>query len=769
MAMAEDVVDVAPALAPEAATAAPALVPEAVAAAPPEAPRQGLAWIADVAALLGEDPAAREAAEARLIQGGASAVTALAPALQRGDPSQHARLQRTLELIAAHAGAPDAEPAQATGVADSLLQLVENLDRASSIPELTLPDPGAGIAGLLNAAAQWSGQGEQLLASQAGAAQVQARQCALLHVAGTVAGDQHLPALEALAAQAPLAEAVCAVIGQIPGAAADAALERLITHPQPAVRRMAAACLAERGVASAIPMLRQCAVEKPGEAAALESAVASLGGAPAGLSNKLDGVDPVLLTRWITLGLRAGQALAARGDSEAAAALLERCIVNAVSWEQVRSGLLLLAGLAPVEAGRLALAYLANAEVRDTALDVLMRVPGTGIDERLAQAYKRAEPVTQAAILEILAARGAMQAPTLAAEATESDSPELRSVAAEVTGAGAAPEDLLAVAALGSAWRRPAALRAFLDQAHALAVSGAAPEAAARFRAVLESPFEAGVLGEALEGLGACGIAADLELLEGARERSDLRESAFRGLVSYWAVQEDADAARAALQTLAREAPSEDAAGHAVQAMAQLGQGIAELPAQRGWIVNWNVLGPVPWPEGASPETPLFAEGRGDAAATVEYEGALYGWDVHTAEGIPALLDLSALLAAGAQDAVLYACATLRLPQWTPANLLVSVDGQLLVWVNNELVHQSTRAQSFAAGNTEVAIRLRPGLNRIVLKLLPGTGPCRFAARLTDRRSAPIDLTGQRLPDDGLAGTGLRPPSLQGNTASELP
>lgn len=767
----EDAVEAPPVPVTAAAVPAVETAPTPEVAGPQEvAAPQGFAWIAEVAALLGDDAAARDAAEARILQGGAASVQALAPAVQRGDVAHDARILRALDGIAARAGAPGASEGERAAVADALLQLVAALPRTQEAPQLESPEPGAGLAGLLRAAAHWASQAQRRADYQFGEAQVQARQRALLRTAGSVAGNAQVPALEALAAHPPLAETVCGVLAGVPGEAAGEALLRLLTHPQPSVRMEAAACLAERGDPAAAPALLQHALANEGPvAAAMESAAAALGSVPAGFGGKLQGVAPETITRWVTLGLRAAQAQAAHGNTEAAVRLLERCVVNAVSWEQVRSGLVLLAATAPLEAGRLALTYLANAEVRDTALDVLMGVPGAAIDERLAQAFKRAAPVVQATILEALAARGAPQAQSLALDAASAESPELRSVAAEITGAGAADEDLLAVAALGSAWRRPAALRAFLDRAHALAVSGAAQEAAARFRAVVDGPFEAGVVGEALEGLGACGLPADLETLNQAWARSDLRESAFRGLVSYWSVQDDEDAARAALQELAREAPSEDAAGHAVQAMAQLGQGMLELPAQRGWITHWNILGPIPWPEGAAPETPMFDEGRGDLQATVERDGAYYGWEARSAEGIPAVVDLSPLLAAGAQEAVLYACATVRLPEWVPANLIAGADGRFLLWINNELVHQISEAAPFNANRAEVTIRLRPGLNRIVAKLLPGTGPCRFAARLSNRRGAPIDLTGQRLPDDGLAGTGLRPPSLQGEAASELP
>lgn len=749
--------DTAPAVAQDVPAEAPS-APGPPEPAPQVAAPGGLVWLAPVAALLGEDPGARDAAEAELAQGGAAAARALVPACLRGDAGKDPVLWRTLESIATHAD----EPGEADAVAGVLLDLVEALQPDPKPKEAEVPDPGAGLAGLLHAAALHANTTEDDTAAP-GDSNRAARQTALLQIAGLVAGPAQVSRLEAIMDRPPLRNAAGTALARIPGDEADAALLRLLAHADPPVRAVAASALATRGRTDQAGALLAQAAAEPGEVAArMESAAAALGRAPAVSGPQSAHATPAVLARHITLGLRAGQALAAQGNTGAAVHLLEECVANAVDWNQVRAGLQLLASLAPDEAARLAQAYLANAAVRQTALEVLARAPGPALDERLAKAFPKADPVVQASILEALASRGASQTEKLASGVLESELPELRMVASEILGAGASDEDLFLVAQAGSPWRRPVALRAFLDRAHALAVSGAAASAAAHFRAVYDAPFAVDVLAEAIEGLGACGQPEDLERLQDARNRSDLREAAYRGLVAYWPVQPDAAAARTALQRLAMEAPSEAAAAYAAETLQQLGAGMADLPARRGSITTWKVLGPVPWPEQAKLDTPLFAEARGDHVETVAYEGAFYAWEAQQAAGMPAILDLSPRINSGAQDAVLYASTTLRLPAWTPADLRAGVDGACMIWVNSELVYQRSTATPFELDQEEAAIRLRPGFNQIVIKMLPGSGPCRLAVRLTDRRGAPIDLVAQRLPDDGLAGTGLRAPVLTG-------
>lgn len=667
---------------------------------------------APLEALASDDPGARAEAFEQITQQGPDAAAAVVALLDHADPALRALAPRLAAALARATPAAD-HPALASRLLDALARR-----SVPPLPAFAPPPAGPGIAGLLDMArahAEFSGE---LAAALAERNRHDDQVGGVLAVGAALADASHAPAFAALLEDAALAHAALDALARLPGAAD--ALRAALAHPDAALQIRAGAALAERGEA----------VPEP--------------------------VDPAS-ARGVALALREAQALAAGGDLSAAQARLSRALDHAVSWPQVRGALTLLSQVAPGEAGRRALGYAATPEVRDIVVAALAADSSGEADSRIAAAYERATPAARATLLAALAARGSSRFPALATAARGAEDPALRLAAIALLGGAPQDDDLLAAANTRAG--DDGALRALLDRAHALALAGEREAAADRFRAVLATPTVDAMRAEALEGLGACGDPRDLPTLEAAMDHGGLRAAAHRARAAFWAAQPDSPEARETLAGIAIGAPGDDAAGLAYDALAWRGAADPELAARRGWVVAWSVLGPIPAPTVDTLDTVHFEEARGEAAASVSHGDVEYSWAPAATGGIPAVAALPSdtSLAEGSVG-VWYASARIPSSGWASAHLHLGADRPFRALLNGDEIARVDAVAAFSPNLHRAAVRLRPGVNRLVLKMA-GPGP-RFSARFSTRRGAPIDLAGQHMPDDGLAGTGIAAPAL---------
>lgn len=695
-------------------------------------------WRDAVDSLAGPDPAARDAAFDRVALSGLSGAEAVGLALLHDDPAIAALAPRLAAAVARHA-----PPADRPALAARLLAAAVDAARGDAPPEA-----GPGLAGLFEAARAFAARRDEDAARHDAARGV-------IHTVGATADAALAPALADLLGHPPLADAALDALARIPDA--GAALRAALDLPDPRLRGRAAAMIAGRG--------------DPADAALLAARGEAAAAAALGLA------DPPRDAAGVTLAIRAAQVRAARGDRSGAEQLATQALDQAVHWAQARSALLVLAEAAPAEAARRAAGYAATPEMRGVVVGVLARDNAPGAEDRIARAYARAAPAARVALLEALARRGSPRAAALAAEARRSDDAELRLAATAILGGAPDDNDLLAAAATARQGG-DAALRALLDRAHALALSGDAAAAAERFRAVLDTPAPEAARAEALEGLGACGAPGDRPLLEAALDHAGLRPAAHRALAAHWAAQPDHPEARDALADIAARGP-DDAAALAFHTLARRGDADPGIPARRGWVAAWRVAGPVPVDAANPLDAPGFdaaraEDARAEDAPHIAAGDARHAWRLVETDGIPAVAtapgaettDTGAALETDPEDApaatpdawVWCAAARVSAAAWTPAHLHLEVDGPFQALLNGAPV---ARVDAPGPARERAAVRLRPGVNRLVL-LLAGDpeSPPRLAARFTTRRDAPIDLAAQSLPDDGLAGTGIAAPAL---------
>lgn len=170
--------------------------------------------------------------------------------------------------------------------------------------------------------------------------------------------------------------------------------------------------------------------------------------------------------------------------------------------------------------------------------------------------------------------------------------------------------------------------------------------------------------------------------------------------------------------------------------------------APEGDILGWIVLGPLP-----NPGTPhescggwdrdYLASAGGEPAAALSEATRVAASADDLRQGRVALasvrggLDIAAAVRSDKQG-VAYAYAALESSTQMDARLLVGSDDGVKVWLNGELIHSKHLRRGLTRDEDTVAMRLRQGSNRLLLKVDQGEGGWALMARLVaDSGKAP--------------------------------
>jgi hypothetical protein len=159
--------------------------------------------------------------------------------------------------------------------------------------------------------------------------------------------------------------------------------------------------------------------------------------------------------------------------------------------------------------------------------------------------------------------------------------------------------------------------------------------------------------------------------------------------------------------------------------------GFELVPSERKFITSWNLIGPFDAPDMDSltvafpPETEQVPgkayPGKGGAEAA---------WK--KVETLPSgMLDLNALIKPNEQ-VVVYALAYIHAPKPTATSLLVGSDDGVRVWLNDALVHSNPAYRGAYPDQDRVAVNLKAGWNKLLVKVLQGAGGFGLYARFAD-------------------------------------
>jgi hypothetical protein len=154
-------------------------------------------------------------------------------------------------------------------------------------------------------------------------------------------------------------------------------------------------------------------------------------------------------------------------------------------------------------------------------------------------------------------------------------------------------------------------------------------------------------------------------------------------------------------------------------------------PAARKFLTEWNLSGPFDAPDMDSLTTVFPPENGIDLNATYPGKsGKPAGWKKIKAPA-SGYIDLNPLVQPN-ERVVVYAVGWVRAPEDMTAHLLLGSDDGVRVWINDELRHTNPAYRAVATDQDQVAVRLKKGWNKVLLKILQGDGGFGFQARFVD-------------------------------------
>lgn len=689
----------------------------------------------------------------------AQRVAELSTALIAADPAQAAAARSEIETLVFQSGAPDTDVDRASLTA-SLLQLLDQLSTESE-PAATWK-PGTGFFTWLHALP---------IAAQNAAARARRDQARrdIVYWLSLATDDNDTAAWARLIVDPVLAEDAIAALARMRGEGVKRALLDALASAKGVTRLSIIRALASCDAAEAVPALTALARTEQGDVRWCALDALSVLGVPATAVLPLaPRTPPRLAARYAADCLRAALVLAERGDHAQAERLLRGFTDLNARQHQICTALLGLSRLGSPALTRSALGFIGTPGVRATAIEVLVAEKSPNVEQTLLDAYPVTDPSMQAAILRILMRRRSTQATPLIQQALGAAHAEVRVEAARLQGLMPAEGDLWELAQRGAPWIRHEALRLFLDAAWQRAAAGQKDAAREQFTFVLQGMFPTEARCEALNGLERIADPATRPLLERWAKDPDVAEAATCALVAVIGVGEDQAEAQAQLLQLAQETPYESAAAAAVTALAARGVDIVTLLKQRGYVVEWQILGPFPRDDAAMDAVDAQLAKPDQPSASIIHEGATFAWRDAKASGLPAVVDLEAAFGPYKQTAA-YAFTRVAQPQWRPAELHVICDDAMVVWVNGEKVHESVMPGALDAAPECVRVILQPGWNSILVRVMQDSGTWGFGVRLVDRRGTAIDLDAQAMPDDGMSGIGVSAETLRPVVTEDAP
>jgi len=159
--------------------------------------------------------------------------------------------------------------------------------------------------------------------------------------------------------------------------------------------------------------------------------------------------------------------------------------------------------------------------------------------------------------------------------------------------------------------------------------------------------------------------------------------------------------------------------------------GFGLRPAARRFIRDWNLVGP--FHAADMDDLPTVYPPETEAAPAGSYrgkDGATVKWKTHRA-GESGYVRLDDLIRPNEQG-IVYGLAYVFSPDERTAALLLGSDDGVRVWINGEIVHTNPVYRAAEPDLDRVAVRLKKGWNKVLVKVLQGAGGWGFFARFAD-------------------------------------
>jgi HEAT repeat protein len=672
-----------------------------------QAQAQGSRVDALVAALGGDDERARSEARQLLPREGAAVVPKLLPLVKQDDPAVWRAASNVLADIANEVSVPGRE-AERDAVAAQLMTLVA-ADQPAAIkirglrllPVVTPPEFDVGpVAALL---------GDPELRDKA--------RSALEEMATPKAREALRRRLES--AEPGFASALLDSLGRLRDRDSLEAIARRAADDDPRVRAAAVRALSWTG-----------------DASYLKAARAVVGSADAG--TRADAGDAEL---------RLVDAVARKGDNRPVAVAAYREILKRGRGVEKDAA---LAGLGRYGGGSSVGAILdairdAGPPTSLVGLEALRALRGADVARALVDAYPASTPALQASLIPVLGSRKDPAALPILDREARSDDAARRLAALEALGELGHPEGLgllRSAAKDGDERSRSVARKALIALADSLASGGRRTEAGRAFLAAFDAatPDETDFRRRAIEGIASNPVAEAEAAARAAVEDKALREPATRALLGVAGALVAAGRKEKAVdlyEAVRRLDPPASLRQALVKGMADAGVRV-DMASLRGIVTRWWVVGPFDLGEKNQGWDTEFI-GEPDVSVVARYMSgkSRVAWKPVTTKDPDGKVDLRASVSKR-DRCIGYAYAEVTVDEPTDAVLLIGADDSERVWVNGRKVFETFRARGLSVDEDRVPVRLKAGVNKILLKLYQETEGWEFCLRIVDSKGRPL-------------------------------
>jgi len=196
--------------------------------------------------------------------------------------------------------------------------------------------------------------------------------------------------------------------------------------------------------------------------------------------------------------------------------------------------------------------------------------------------------------------------------------------------------------------------------------------------------------------------------------------------------QEEADEAYTALKSRLN---SIDAV-RAMMALAGKMGDQQDMLSQLGFLTKWRVVGPFPWSSKDAFSKTNVNEPNVDLSATYTVDNAQCTWQsVNTAPGYT--VNLAGIYGSPTNCAA-YGYTEIEVAEACDATVRVGSDDGIKVWINGETVHENNVDRGADIDQDQAPIKLKAGLNKILVECTQGGGGWNYLTRLTTTDGYPL-------------------------------
>lgn len=374
-------------------------------------------------------------------------------------------------------------------------------------------------------------------------------------------------------------------------------------------------------------------------------------------------------------------------------------------------------------------------DVRGAAEEALRRTPHD-LTARLGEAFAGAVATQRAAALRIISERGLPGLRNAILKALDDSDAGVRSVGLDL--AAKTHDEDIANAALAIAGKtqddseRTQALRAHLALALHLARSGEAASARDMAAKALDVARSGASKNQAIDVLVRVADASTEALLQ----KHDLPSEGVARVKLAIATQiapTDRDHAIELFHAVVRGSADRNRRNAAAAGLTELGVDMSTFAEALGFITRWKLLGG--FPEATKEDLGTLAF-PADAATDqpVAVDDASLSWVDHATVDLEGRIDFVELFKPS-EHAVAYALCDVTVEGGGAARLMLGSDDGAAVWLNGELLLNNFTSRGLTPDEDKMDVTLKPGPNRIIVKVTQGGGGWGFCLRLVPEQA----------------------------------